>query len=115
MFPLRTATLDAMDRVVLLARLRTDGRERARELLARDPSSHAAEPAFDRVAIFMSEAEVIFFFEGRDADESIRAIFNDPVSSTAISPWLPLFDGPLHRAPEVYFWERDGGQAVPTT
>jgi class 3 adenylate cyclase len=20
----------------------------------------------------------------------------------------PLFDGPLHRAPEVYFWERDG-------
>jgi hypothetical protein len=94
-----------MDRVVLVARLKSGGREGARELLAREPISHA----FDRVAIFMSESEVIFFLEGRNADETIRAILNDPVGSTAISSWLPLFDGPLHGAPEVHFWERDGG------
>ena len=93
-----------MDRVVLVARLRPDARERAGEL-AQEP---AVEPAFDRAAIFMSESEIIFFLEGRDADQSVNAILNDPVSSTAISPWLPLFDGPLHSAPEVYFWERKG-------
>jgi hypothetical protein len=96
-----------MDRVVLVASLRPDGRERAQELLALEPTSHPLDSAFDRVAIFMSESEVIFFLEGRDAEASIRAILNDPVSATAISPWLPLFDGPLHGAREVYFWERD--------
>lgn len=99
-----------MDRVVLVASLRSDGRERAEELLAREPTSPALEPAFDRMAIFLSESEVVFFLEGRDADQSIRAILNDPVSSTAISPWLALFDGPLHWAPEVSFWERDGAR-----
>jgi hypothetical protein len=94
-----------MDRVVMVARLRPDARERARELLDQKP---AVEPAFDRAAIFMSESEVIFFLEGQDVDESVRAILNDPMKSTAISPWLPLFDGPLHRVPEVYFWARDG-------
>jgi hypothetical protein len=68
------------------------------------------EPAFDRMAIFLSESEVVFFLEGRDADQSVRAILNDPVSSTAVSPWLALFDGPLHWAPEVSFWERDGAR-----
>jgi hypothetical protein len=96
-----------MDRVVMVASLRSDGRERARELLARKPPSPTVEQAFDRAAIFMSESEVIFFLEGRDAGESVRATLNDPVSSTWISPWLPLFEGPLHYAPEVYLWERD--------
>jgi hypothetical protein len=96
-----------MDRVVLVARLRSDARDRARELLAQEP---AVDPAFDRAAIFMSESEIIFFLEGRDAGESVNAILNDPVSSTGISPWLPLFDGPLHSAPEMYYWERKGGR-----
>ncbi len=97
-----------MDRLVLVASLRPDGRERARELLAHRKASPAVESAFDREAIFMSQSEVIFVLEGEDADESLRAILNDPVSSTSLSPWLPLFDGPLHSTEEVYFWERDG-------
>ena len=99
-----------MDRVVLVASLKSGGRERARELLAEKPNPPTVDPAFDREAIFMSEREIIFVLEGRDTDESIRAILNDPVSSTSISPWLPLFDGPLHWAREVYFWERDGAR-----
>ena len=42
--------------------------------------------------------------EGPDAESLVREIFNDPVRSTEIGPWLPLFDGPLHRADEVYHW-----------
>ncbi len=95
-----------MDRFVLLARLKPNGRERARELLEERTTGGDAELAFQRRAIFLSESEVIFFFEGRDADKSCRAILDDPARSTAIGPWLPLFDGPLHRAPEAYFRER---------
>jgi hypothetical protein len=99
-----------MDRVVLLARLRPDARERALELLAEAWASPAVEGAFDREAIFMSEGEIIFLFEGREADKSLRAILDDPVRSSEIGHWLPLFDGPLHRAPEAYFWERKGAR-----
>lgn len=99
-----------MDRLVLVARLKPDSQERARELLAERRDPGALEAAFDRWAVFMSESEIIFFFEGRDVDKAVTAMLNDPVRSTAISPWLPLFDGPLHSAPEADFWERDGGR-----
>ena len=54
---------------------------------------------------------IMNFFEGPDADRSVRAIMNDPVSSSEIGHWIPLFDGPLHRAPEAYYWEQ---AAAPT-
>jgi hypothetical protein len=97
-----------VDRFVLAARLRPDVHQRAERLLAEHSALGAEEPAtaFDRHAIFLSETEVIFLFEGNGAHEAVRALFNDPVRSTLIGHWLPLFDGPLHQAPEAYFWER---------
>jgi hypothetical protein len=99
-----------MDRFVLAARLKPDGYQRAQALLAEHSalSSEDLEKAFDRHVIFMSESEVIFLFEGEGAHESVRALFNDPVRSALIGHWLPLFDGPLHRAEEAYLWERSG-------
>jgi hypothetical protein len=96
-----------MDRYVLAARLKPDSHERAQELLAEHPLHQGLRAAFDREAIFLSETEVVFFVEGPDADKSVTAIFNDP-SLTEIGHWIPLFDGPLHRVPEAYFWERAG-------
>jgi hypothetical protein len=98
----------AVNRFVLTARLRADGRQRAETLLAEHSALGAQEleAVFDRHSIFLSETEVIFLFEGEGANEAVRALFNDPVPSTVISHWLPLFDGPLHRAPEAYLWER---------
>jgi hypothetical protein len=61
----------------------------------------------DRRGIFLAEDEIVFLLEGEHADESLRAILNDPVRSTAIGPWLPLFDGPLRPACEAYLWERE--------
>jgi len=96
-----------MDRLVLVARLKVGARERARELIAAKPEPRAIEATFDRQGIFLAENEAVFFFEGEDAGESVRAILNDPVRSTAIGPWLPLFDGQLHAAREAYFWEQE--------
>jgi hypothetical protein len=97
-----------VDRLVLVARLKLGGRQRAEELLAEHATLGAAElaPDLDRHAIYLSETELVFLFEGEGSRESVRAVFNDPVQSTLISHWLPLFDGPLHRAEEAYFWER---------
>jgi len=97
-----------MDRFVLVARLKSDGRQRAKDLLAGDSALGTAElgTALDRHAIFLSETEVIFLFEGEGSHDAVRAIFDDPAQSTLISHWLPLFDGPLHQAEEAYLWER---------
>jgi hypothetical protein len=97
-----------MDRVVLVARLKPDVLDRAGELVAQEDTADI--DGFDRKAIFISPSEVVFFFEGREVDKSVRAILDDPVRSTPLDSWLPLFDGPLHRAPEVYFWERQGAR-----
>lgn len=96
-----------MERVVILARLKPEARDRARELIAEYEAGEHDPKEFDRHAIFLAEGEVVFFLEGPNAQERLRRIINDPVRSTELGHWLPLFDGPLHAAPEAYYWERD--------
>jgi hypothetical protein len=95
-----------VERVVMIARLKPDARERARELVEQHQAGHYASAEFERQAIFLAPEEVIFFVEGPDAARTVRGILNDPVRSTELGHWIPLFDGPLHAAPEAYYWER---------
>jgi len=87
---------------VLVASLKTDTRERVLELLEEQASE---EPLTTRQGVFLSDTDVVFFFEGPGAEEAVRGILDDPVRSTVISAWLPLFDGPLHRGYEALFVE----------
>jgi hypothetical protein len=97
-----------VERFAMIARLKPDARERARELIEQRAGDYVSTE-FERQAIFLAEGEVVFFFEGSDARKKLRSILNDPVRSTELSPWLPLFDGPLHAAQEVFYWERPPG------
>jgi hypothetical protein len=97
--------MGAVERFVLVARLKAGERERAKKLLA-DGVEPIAPEAVDRWVIFLSESEVVILFEGEGARESVLATLDDPVMSTSLAPWLPLFDGPLHRAYEARSWER---------
>jgi hypothetical protein len=90
----------------MIARLKPHARDRARELIAELKAGENVWTDFDRQAIFLAEGEVIFFCEGPDAEATVRSILNDPARSTVIGPWLQLFDGPVHAAPEAYYWER---------
>jgi hypothetical protein len=90
-----------VDRVIVLGRLKVGTRERAEQLIADEAAADGPEDRFDRVTIFLSDTEVVFLLEGANADESFRAILNDPVRSTRIAPWLPLFDCPLHAMREA--------------
>jgi hypothetical protein len=102
--PPRLPRVSAVGRIVLVARLKAGERERAEKLLA-----HAVEPIVPdavRWLIFLPDSEVVFLFEGRGTRESVLATLDDPVMSTDLAPWLPLFDGPLQRAYEARSWER---------
>ena len=90
-------------RLVSTARLRPGTRERALELVGSIPEQLGTS-GFERLGVYLSEREVVFLIEAREAELLLREILGDPVRATEISPWLPLFDGPLHRAEEVYYW-----------
>jgi hypothetical protein len=92
-----------MERVVLIAALKPGAREQALDLLQRSAVGSEPEPVTQRQGVFLSDRDAVFFFEGRDAGASVRELVNDPVRSTMLSPWLPLFEGPLHLAREAYF------------
>jgi hypothetical protein len=94
------------ERVVLLAALKPGGRERALKLLEEVANSEEQEAVTERQSVFLSDRDVVFLFEGEDAGKSVRELLNDPVRSTLLGSWLPLFDGPLHGAYEAYFFER---------
>jgi len=103
----RKEVLLKVTRLLLIARLRSGSAERARQLIDEAPRRRETEGSLDRVGVFLAEDEVVFFFEGEDAEGAVRSFLDDPVRSTLIGPWLPLFAGPLHAAPSAYFWERD--------
>jgi hypothetical protein len=91
----------------MIARLKPDAHDRALELAEQQEAGHYASAEFERQAVYLAPEEVIFFVEGDDAARTARRILNDPVRSTELAPWIPLFDGPLHMAPEAYYWERE--------
>jgi 6-phosphogluconolactonase/glucosamine-6-phosphate isomerase/deaminase len=97
---------DRLERVMLAARLRDGTRRRAEQLVTAEVRASAPEKAFARGAIFLSDSEVVFLFEGAGAADAVRRILDDPATSTVLGSWLPLFDGPLHRVYEAHSWQR---------
>jgi hypothetical protein len=93
-----------MARLVMIARLRDGAYERALELAA--TSKVPPSSGFDQFGVYLSESEAIFLLEAPDVEDRVRRILDNPALATELSPWLPLFDGALHRAPEVHHWSR---------
>ena len=93
-----------MERIALVARLEPDAQERAGELASVPPSEARG---ISRISVFLSSGEAVFVLDGESPEASYRKWLDDPVNSTMLEPWLPLFEGPLHRAGEVAHWELD--------
>jgi hypothetical protein len=98
-----------LERLALVARLKPDAYQRAQELASADPPAAQVVETPLRGSIFLSSNEVVFMIEGDDVELHTREWFDDPVLSTAISSWLPLFDGPLHAAREFAVWNWQSG------
>src|SRR2546422_8960350 len=100
---MQTGDRPRTQRLVVTARLKEGARERAVELVGSMPTPLETD-GFEWLSVYLSESEVVFLVEAPEAEFLVRQILDDPVRGTEIGPWLPLFDGPLHRAEEVYHW-----------
>jgi hypothetical protein len=97
-----------MERLAVIARLKTGTFEQAKELISRGPPFDPGELGFESHGVYALGEEVVFLFEGPDADERVRALLNDPARAASFSVWGPFLDGVPRVAHEVYYWRKTG-------
>jgi hypothetical protein len=98
----------AMERLAVVAKLRTGAEARAAEIVRHGPPFDPGEHGFSRHAVYLTAEHAIFVFEGDAADASVRELLDDPLRSNAFARWAPLLDGVPQLAPEGYYWKRTG-------
>jgi hypothetical protein len=104
-------TEERSNQVAVVARLRDGTEARARELIAQGPPFDPHDMGFDRLAVYLSPGEVIFYFEGRGAAQKLADVIDDMVVSASFSAWGPLLEGTPKLAHESYFWEAENQTA----
>ena len=106
------------EQLAIVATLKPGAEEQARQLLEHGPPFDPAGRGFERHTVFLSANEIVFVFEGPEAqwrlDELIDDPFN-PVVRKALDAWRPLIDGQPRLARAVYAWHEDaraGGRDI---
>jgi hypothetical protein len=97
-----------VERLVVTLKLRKRMQERAAELIAAGPPFDPAELGLARHAVYLGGDLVIFAFEGKNVEQRVRTVINDPVASASFARWMPLLAGRPALAHEVYHWETRG-------
>jgi hypothetical protein len=96
-----------MQRVAVIATLKPDMAERARELVASGPPFDPDELGFERHHVYVSEVQVVFVFEGARVDALVRRLAEAGGGAhETFAAWEPLLQGLPELAHEAYFWER---------
>lgn len=97
-----------MESLVVVAHLKPDAYEEACALVKNGPPVPLADSGLTRNAVFCSHREVIFLFEGPDAEVIVQRMLNDPVASAQFSVWGHLIDGVPARAGLEFEWNAEG-------
>jgi hypothetical protein len=96
---------DVPERLAVVARLRPGSGERARQILAEGAPYELGESGFRRHSVFLAEETVVFVFEAPGIEGLVRALVDDPTTSTTFSVWGPLLEGTPVLAREEFYWE----------
>lgn len=93
-----------MESFVVVAPLKPNTQDQARDLIAQGPPMDLEASGLTRHSVYLSANEVIFLFEGPDAQRVVEGMVNDPVMSAQFSAWGPLLDGTPFTARRVFDW-----------
>jgi hypothetical protein len=97
-----------MHRLVIVAPLAGGAHRRAAELLQQGPPFDPTSTSLDRHAVYLTENEVVFAFDGSDVEWEVDDLTAEelPAVAPAIEQWRALLSGPPRIARELYFWQR---------
>lgn len=96
-----------MQSVVVVARLKPEAEAEARELINQGPPLNLPASGLTRNSVYLSEDEVIFLFEGPDAERVVHELVNDPVASAQFAAWGHLIEGTPFTARREFHWQPD--------
>ena len=94
-----------MQRIAVIARLRPGAAARAEELIAQGPPFDPDELGFDRHAVFLTNEEAVFVFEGGEIQPTLSKA-SRLLEPSAFAAWEPLIEGLPRVAREAFFWKR---------
>ena len=96
-----------MNRLVIVARLKDGKHEEAEALLRNGPPFDPEDLGLHRHSAYLTQNEVVFFFEAPEVEWRVNELIDDPVIASFFAPWEKLIDGPPRLAHERYFWTRE--------
>lgn len=97
-----------MSRFVVVAPLKVGARTAAQALLAEGPPFDPEGTPLERHDVFVTDREVVFLFEGPEAQEAVQKLAGDPAVWRAAARWRELLAGRPRIAEDVYSWTRTG-------
>lgn len=96
-----------MQRIAVIAKLEEGAGERARKLLEAGPPFDPDALGFDRHAVYVSDDEAVFIFEGARVGALVRTLSAaGGETRRAFAAWEPLLRGLPRLAHEAYVWQR---------
>ncbi len=96
----------ASARVAVVVPLRPSTAELARQLIEEGPPFDVEELGLERHRVFVSEREVVFFFEGDSASAAVDALARTPGVLKAAVRWRRILAGRPRLAQERFGWAR---------
>jgi hypothetical protein len=95
-----------MSRVAVVVPLRPDGLETALRLVEGGPPFDLLDTPLESHAVFLSDREAVFVFEGPDARAVVEHLVGEADVWAAASSWRGCLDGKPRVAEPAYAWRR---------
>ena len=96
----------ATARVAVVVPIRRGSADLARQLIEEGPPFEVEELGLERHHVFVSEREVVFFFEGESAGAAVDALARSSGVLNAAVRWRRILAGRPRLAQERYGWTR---------
>jgi hypothetical protein len=96
----------ARARVAVVVPIKRGTAEAARQLVEEGPPFEIEDLGLERHHVFVSEREVVFFFEGKNAAPAVNALMRSPDLLKAAVRWRGLLAGRPRIAEERFGWSR---------
>jgi hypothetical protein len=96
-----------MQQLAIIVPLKAGAGERAAGLLADGPPFNLEEAGFERHAVYLTDREAVFVFEGREVEWSLDDLVDDPFHPSlqeTLDRWSALAEGRPRVARTAYAW-----------
>jgi len=93
-----------MQRVAVIAHLRSGAEDEARKLIDAGPPFDARDAGLTAHSVFLGNGLVIFLFEGDDVEQRLSDLARDPARAAGFGVWATLLTQSPQIARETYHW-----------